>query len=462
MRRALFPVLALVLFAAAPFGRNATAAPCCTQGYADLLDHVLPAVVSLSVVKVTGTQPADGQLTARRQRFFGSGFVIDPSGVIVTNRHVIQDAVEITAIFHDNTQARARLLGAANVADLAVLKVDTGRPLPALDLADSSGARIGDPVLAIGNPYGLGMSVSAGIISGLNRNLNQTPFDDDIQTDAAINPGNSGGPLVTVGGQVVGVNTALYTQNGGGYIGIGYAIPANDADFIVRHLLDPKLPQPGWIGVTAQDVSPEVAKGFGVPRPGGAIVTAIDENGPARDAGLRPGDVILAVGGSRLSDTRAMVRTIALMDIGSTTDLTIWRDHKEQTVQITPVEWPNMGSPVEAAMAPAAMAAMAPAPDPDLKLAAITDAVRQQFGIPAGVVGVLVEAASENADLGEQGLRPGEVIVNVNGVPVGRPDQVEHLIGTARSAQQTYLPFLVSGKDGLRWVSYYTGIKERG
>ncbi|HEX5327070.1 MAG TPA: trypsin-like peptidase domain-containing protein, partial [Acetobacteraceae bacterium] len=172
-------------------------------------------MVSLSVVKVTAMQSSGANLTARRARFFGSGFIIDPTGIIVTNRHVIQDAVTITAIFHDGSQARARLVGAANVADLAVLKVDVGHPLPSLDFADSSGARIGDAVLAIGNPYGLGMSVSSGIISGLNRNLNQTPFDDDIQTDAAINPGNSGGPLVTMTGEVVGVDTALYTQTGG-------------------------------------------------------------------------------------------------------------------------------------------------------------------------------------------------------------------------------------------------------
>ena len=180
-------------------------------------------------------------MAAKRERFFGSGFIIDPSGIIITNRHVIQGAVEITAVFGDGSQVRARLIGAANIADLAVLKVDVDHPLPALEFADSSGARIGDPVLAIGNPYGLGLSVSSGIISGLNRNLNQTPFDDDIQTDAAINPGNSGGPLITLNGDVVGVDTALYTQTGGGYIGIGYAILANDADFIVRHFARPDI-----------------------------------------------------------------------------------------------------------------------------------------------------------------------------------------------------------------------------
>ena len=352
--------------------------------------------------------------------------------------------------------------GPRTIADLAVLKVDADHPLPALKFADSSGARIGDPVLAIGNPYGLGLSVSSGIISGLNRNLNQTPFDDDIQTDAAINPGNSGGPLITLNGDVIGVDTALYTQTGGGYIGIGYAIPANDADFIVRHLLDPTLPQPGWIGVSVQDVSPEVAKGFGVPRPGGAVVTAIDANGPARGAGLLPGDVILAVGGQPISDTRALIRDIALLDIGSAVELTVWHDRKQEAVPIAPIEWPNMTSPVEAAMAPPAMAAMASVPDTSLKVVAISDTARHQFGIPASIDGVLVAAVASEAEPGEQGIRPGDVIVNAGGVPVRTPEALELLIDKARNAHQAYLPLLVSNKDGLRWVSYFTGVKQRG
>jgi serine protease Do len=434
------PLLFLLSTAAVAVRAAAPPAPCCSAGYANLLDRVLPAVVSLSVVKVTATQSSGGETTARRQHFFGSGFIIDPKGIIVTNRHVIQDAVEISAIFSDNSQAPARLLGAANVADLAVLKVDSGDPLPVLNFADSSGARIGDPVLAIGNPYGLGMSVSSGIISGLNRNLNQTPFDDDIQTDAAINPGNSGGPLVTLNGEVVGVDTALYTQTGGGYIGIGYAIPANDADLVVRHLLDPTLPKPGWIGTSVQDVSTEVARGFGVPWPGGAVITAVDQGGPASAAGLRAGDVVLDVAGLPVSDTRAMLRAIALLDVGSTAELTIWRDHAQKTVMVTPIEWPNMGSPATVAMAPAVMSAMKPTPGPDVKLAMLTDAARQQFGISPNTNGVLVQFVANDAKVGDQGLRPGDVIINVNGTVVGTPDDVESAIRKARDAHQADVP----------------------
>jgi serine protease Do len=458
MRRALFAVPLLVMLSATPVTVHAAAVP--SEGYANLLDHVLPAVVSLSVIKVTGMQPKGTEITARRQHFFGSGFIIDPSGIIVTNRHVIQDAVEITAIFSDNSQTPARLLGAATGADLAVLKVDTAHPLPALNFANSDLVRMGDSVLAIGNPYGLGMSVSSGIVSGLNRNLNQTPFDDDIQTDAAINPGNSGGPLINIAGDVVGVDTALYTQTGGGYIGIGYAIPANDADFVVRHLLDPMLPSPGWVGVSAQDVSPLVAKGFGAPTPGGAVITAVDTAGPGYAAGLRPGDDILQVAGDPVTDSRDLLREIHALDLGSPVDFTIWRDRRQQTVSVTPAAMPKMVAPAAVVMAPESMAEMAPMPGPDAKLVTLTEAARKEFGIEPSIKGVLVQSVADDTKLGDQGLQPGDVIINVDGTTVTTVDEVETAIRKARADHQVYVPFLVSGKQGLRWLSYYTGMKE--
>ena len=431
-----------------------------TRGYADVVDQVLPAVVSLLVIKVSAVQSGQGKMTARRQSFFGSGFIIDPKGIIVTNRHVIQGAAEITAIFADDSQTQAKLVGVSNVADLAVLTVNVGHPLPALDFANSSRARIGNEVLAIGNPYGLGISVSAGIVSGLNRDLSQSPFDEDIQTDAVINPGNSGGPLVNLRGEVVGVDTALYSQTGGGYIGIGYAIPANDVNLIVRHLLNPTLPAPGWIGVTAQDVTPELAKGFGVHRPGGAVVIAVAEGGPARAAGLRPGDVIVDIGDKSVPDARAMIRTIALMDVGRAVDLTIWRDHLQQTLTVTLAGWPNMESPVATALAPQAIAAMVPAPDQGLKLAVLTEAARQKLGIPSSVTGVLVEHVLDDTEVDTHGLRPDDVIVNVGGSPVNTPGAVETGIRKARTDGLEYIPLLVFAKDRLRWSSYYTGLKE--
>ncbi|HEX5326717.1 MAG TPA: PDZ domain-containing protein, partial [Acetobacteraceae bacterium] len=213
----------------------------------------------------------------------------------------------------------------------------------------------------------------------------------------------------------------------------------------------------------AQDVSAEVAKGFGVPGAGGAIITSVDPSSPAQEANLRAGDVILAVGDTPVSDPRALIRTIALLDPGSAVDLTIWRNHARQIISVTPIQWPNMGSPAEAAMAPAAMAAMAPATEAGPKLATITEDSRRQFSIPPTITGgAVVETVSDDNNLGDQGLRAGDVIINVDGTPVTTPSEVQAMIGKARDGKRAYLPMLVSGKDGLRWVSYYTGVPEPG
>jgi serine protease Do len=256
------------------------------------------------------------------------------------------------------------------------------------------------------------------------------------------------------------VDTAFYSQTGGGYIGIGYAIPSNDADFVIRHLLDPTLPNPGWIGVSVEDVSPLVAKGFGAPTPGGAIITAVDKAGPAYAAGLRPGDDILNVADDPVTDSRDLLREIGVLDLGSPVDLTIWRDHRRQTVPVTPAAMPNIVAPAAAVMAPEAMAEMAPTPGPDAKLAVLTAAARQQFKIAPSVTGVLVQSVAADTSSGDQGLQPGDVITNVNGTPVDSPDEVDSMIRKARAEHQIYVPFLVSGKKGLRWVTIYTGMKE--
>ena len=206
--------------------------------------------------------------------------------------------------------------------DVAVLKVDVDHPLPALKWADSDALQIGDPVLTIGNPLGLGMSVSAGIVSALNRNLHDTPFDSYIQTDAAINHGNSGGPLIDRNGSVVGLDTALYNpEASGGFIGIGFAIPSNIVSFVVQFLLNPNHPKPGWIGVTSQDINDRLAEALGVPRAAGAIVSAVDPSGPAVQAGLRPADVLETIDGVQQSDSRAFMRSIVRIPVGTSVHL---------------------------------------------------------------------------------------------------------------------------------------------
>lgn len=457
MRRTLTLLLAVLCAAPAGATRAADQFPVGADVFAKVVARVLPSVVNLSVVKVEALTPNGGESSARRLRFFGSGFIIDPSGLIVTNRHVIQDAVEITVSFDDKTQAHATLLGAGAIADLAVLKVTVDHTLPALKFADSATLQIGDLVLAIGNPYGLGTSVSHGIVSGLNRNINETLFDDDIQTDAAINPGNSGGPLVNMAGEVVGVDTALYTEKGGGAIGIGYAIPSNDAVFIVAHLLNPKLPPPGWIGVTGQDATPELARAFGLRHDQGVIVKQVVAGGPASKAGLRPGDVILTADGTAPTDTRALIRSIVQLDPRRKIQIAYWRNDAEQTATVTVAAWPDLRSPRAETMAPEAIAALAPAPDLGMGLAMITPQARERYGLASSLNGVLIALVSNNTEASERDLQPGDVITNVDGTPVSTPGEVQGMIEKAFAEQRRYLGFLIAGKDGLNWVSFYTG-----
>jgi serine protease Do len=459
MRCTTLPALLVAMVAVVlPGGvRAADQLPTCGCGFANVVGQVLPSVVNLSVVKVEAQTPSSGEASARRLRFFGSGFIINPSGIIVTNRHVIQDAVEITAIFSDNTQAHATLLGAGAIVDLAVLKVTVGHKLPALKLADSGKLRTGDSVLAIGNPYGLGMSVSNGIISALDRNISETPFDDDIQTNAAINPGNSGGPLVNVAGEVVGVDTALYTGKGGGNIGIGYAIPSNEVAFVVPHLLDPKLPPPGWIGVTGQDVTPDLARAFGVPHEDGVLVKQVAAGSPASKAGLRPGDIIMTADGVAPANTRALIWSIVQLDPGRKIPIAYWRKDAQQTATVTVAAWPDLRSPRAETMASAAIAALAPSPDLGMGLATITPEARQHYGLAPTLNGVLIALVSNNTEASTRNLQPGDVITNVDGTPVSTPDEVQAMINKAVAEQRRYLGFLIASKGRLNWVSFYTG-----
>jgi serine protease Do len=462
MRRTILPALLAALIAVTlPGGvRAGDQLPSCGCGFANVLARVLPAVVSLSVVKVEAQTSNSGEASARRLRFFGSGFVIDPSGLIVTNRHVIQDAVEITVSFSDNTQAHATLLGAGAIVDLAVLKVTVGHKLPALKFADSTKLRMGDSVLAIGNPYGLGMSVSDGIVSALDRNISETPFDDDIQTNAAINPGNSGGPLVNVAGEVVGVDTALYTRKGGGNIGIGYAIPSNEVAFVVPHLLDPKLPLPGWIGVIGQDVTPGIAKAFGLQHYQGVILKQVAADGPASQAALRPGDIILTANGVAPANTRALIYSILQLVPGRKIPIAYWRNDAEQTAMVTVAAWPDLRALEAEVMASPAIAALAPSPDLGMGLATLTPQAREHYGLPPSLNGVLIALVSNNTEASARGLQPGDVITNIDGTPVSTPDEVQGMIEKASAEQRRYLGFLIASKSGLNWVSFYTGGKQ--
>ncbi|HEX4174012.1 MAG TPA: trypsin-like peptidase domain-containing protein [Acetobacteraceae bacterium] len=449
MRLSLWMLLAFAV--ALPLGTPAWARVM-ESSDAAIVRQASPAVVNISEWKVhTATQPNQ---SPRRVKVYASGFIIDPSGLIVTNKHVVDGAIETHVIFSNGERAPARLLAAAAMLDVAVIKVDVGHPLPALKWGNSDALQVGDPVLTIGNPLGIGMSVSAGIVSALNRNLHDTPFDNYIQTDAAINYGNSGGPLIDSNGDAVGIDTALYNpQATGGSIGIGFAIPSNIASFAVRFLLDPSHPKPGWIGVTVQDMNDRLADAMGVPRATGAIVSAVDRSGPASRASLRPADVLETIDGVQQSDSRAFMRSIVKLPVGTTVHLTGWREGKPLDTTVAVAAWPNYQPAQGVMQAQSAQMMIEKAPDPGMRLASITDQTRKQYGLDPALTGALVSAVEQDCEARELGIVPGDVIVNVQGQPVASPDDVQHAIQRAHQQRRSYLAMLIQGKDGLRWVS---------
>jgi len=420
-------------------------------GDAEIVRRDEPAVVNISTWKVhPATNPGE---TPTRVKVFASGFVVDPSGIIITNKHVIDGALGLTATFSNGERAHARLLVAAEMLDLAILKVDVGRPLPALKWANSDALQIGDPVLTIGNQLGLGMSASAGIVSALNRDLQDSPFDSYIQTDATINHGNSGGPLIDRNGDVLGITTALYNpQENGGFIGIGFAIPSNTASFVENFLLDPNHPKPGWLGVTLQDMNTELSEALGVPQSGGAIISAVAPSGPADQASLHVGDVVETINGTPESDSRAFNRAIVMLKVGEPAHLTIWRDRKQKDVDATAAAWPNYmpyGGMMHGAMAEAVMARP---PDSGMTLAAITDEARKKYGLDPKLTGVLVASVEQDCEARELGIEPGDVIKAVQGEAVASPADIAHAMQSAHEQRRPYLAVLVQRNQQLRWL----------
>ncbi len=340
-------------------------------------------------------QQGPGQQPPRRGgQSLGSGFIVDASGIVVTNNHVIDGADEINVILQDNTTIRARLLGTDPRTDIAVLKIETDKPLQAVPFGDSDVLNVGDWVVAIGNPFGLGGSVTAGIVSARGRNIGQGNYDDFIQTDAAINRGNSGGPLFNLAGQVVGINTAIYSPSGGS-IGIGFSIPSNLARNIVNQLKDGGRVSRGWLGVNIQQVTDEIAESLNLPGgTRGALIARAQEDGPAAKGGIRNGDVVLRFNNQDVREMRNLPRIVADTRVGSTVPVVVWRAGKEETLQVTVGELP-----AEAQAASATPRGGQPnqqqsrnvdVPGMGLKVAALTNELRERFSLRAEQRGVVV------------------------------------------------------------------------
>ncbi len=445
---------------------------------ADLAEKVMDAVVNISTTTnvkgggVTGPQldPKNApeglrelfedllrrrgqggeQNEMRKQSSLGSGFVIDAAGIVVTNNHVIDGADEIVVILADGTKLKAELIGRDKEVDLAVLKVKPEKPLKAVKFADSDKIRIGEPVMAIGNPLGLGGTVTSGIISAKNRDIKSGAFDNYIQTDAAINRGNSGGPLFNMDGDVIGINTAIFSQTGGN-IGIAFAVPSNTASNVVKQLQEFGETRRGWLGVGIQEVSPEIAESLGLKGgPKGALVQSIDPKGPSFAAGMKTGDLVLKFDGQDVKNSRELPRIVSATAVGKTVDVVVLRDGKETTLQVKlgrredGLKEANLSKPgpKDKELTPKTTSTLG------LDLSEITPALRSQFGLKDDTSGVVITKVDPSSAAADQQLQPGYVIEQVQNEAVKAPADLVRKVDELKKDGRKSALLLVSNAQG--------------
>jgi serine protease Do len=467
----LFRWLSLITALAATLAAGAAYARPAPESFADLADRLLPGVVNVSTTQKVEKGAADDELDQFFKEFFdkqskpsqqrramslGSGFIIDPAGYIVTNNHVIADAEAIKVRLHDDTELDAKVVGRDDKTDLALLKVESKTPLTALKWGDSDQTRIGDWVLAIGNPFGLGGSVTAGILSARQRDINAGPYDDFLQTDASINKGNSGGPLFNVDGEVIGIDTAIFSPTGGS-VGIGFAIPSNLAKNVIEQLKGYGHARRGWLGVRIQSVTDELAEGLHLNGSKGALIANVTDGGPAGKAGIEQGDVVIRFDGKLVDEMRKLPRMVAETPIEKQVDVVVWRKGKEMTFKVT------LGELDETEVAAAATTTEPPKPAPKAKtgklellgmtLNEITPALRKQYELADDAAGVVVTEVKSDSVAAEKGLTAGDLIVEVDQKSVGKPDEVEKQIKDAKTNGYRVVTLLVFRQGDYRWVA---------
>ncbi|MGE0625637.1 MAG: DegQ family serine endoprotease [Pseudomonadales bacterium] len=379
-------------------------------------------------------------------RAVGSGFIISPDGLVVTNNHVIDRAEQIDVILQDGKRYSATVQGRDPKTDIALLKVETDEVLPYVEFGDSNGAEVGDWVVAVGNPFGLGGTVTAGILSARGRDIQAGPFDDFLQVDAPINRGNSGGPLFDSEGRVIGINTAIYSPSGGS-VGIGFAIPSELAVSIIDQLKDSGTVERGWLGVEYQPVTEAVAASLGLDGTGGALVASVVEGGPAEKAGVKMGDVILSLDGKPLADPKDLPRLVAGAKAGEKVDLTVLRNGKEKKLGVEI----GRSEPDTAELAAVPASAKEPA-RLGVQLSALTPEVRQRYGLEASS-GVLVTDVQRGSPASKAGIRPGQIITMVGQTAVTSPTDVVREVEKAAEEGRPSVLLMVEQRGARQFVA---------
>ena len=451
--------------------------------FSKLADELIPSVVSVSVIisRETINQPRAPQFPPgspfedffkdfferrgiprqdtppqrprRNETAQGSGFIIHDKGLIVTNNHVIAGASSITVVLHDGKTLQAKLVGADAKTDLALLKVKTDIKLKAVNWGDSDEVKVGNWAMAIGNPFGLVNTVTVGIVSARARDINAGPFDDFIQTDASINRGNSGGPLFNLKGQVIGVNTAIYSPSGGS-VGIGFAIPSALAENIVEQLEEYGRTIRGWLGVRIQTVTEDLASSLGLDRPYGALVASVIPNSPAEEAGIKPGDIILDFNGSEVTEMRKLPRLVAETKVNSRSNLTIWRNEKKKSLEVVIAEMKEEENKAKKSR---------DTTEPEMlqsdyfkqlgiTLSSITQDIRMRQNIPEDVSGLLVTKVEQNTDAEIKGIRPGDIIQEINQVSVNNINAFRKVMNSLKGSKKGVL-LLVNRQGNINFVA---------
>ena len=457
------------------FAAQARGAP---DSFAELAERLTPAVVSISTAQTArqGQMPQfmpqvppgspfedlfrdfferrkrddDQQPQRRRVTSLGSGFIIDAAGYVVTNNHVIADADEITVVLHDDRQFPAELVGRDPKTDLALLTIETDDALPFVTFGDSDAVRVGDWVVAIGNPFGLGNSVTAGILSARGRDINAGPYDDFLQTDAPINKGNSGGPLFNMDGKVIGVNTAIFSPSGGS-VGIGFAVPTALAEPVIKQLRDYGRTRRGWLGVRIQTVTDDIAESLGLDSAHGALVADVTPDSPAEAAGIETGDVILEFNNRAIPEMRELPRVVAATDIGGAVNVVVMRKGRTLTLQV------EIGELEEAEPMLAALTQEeeegSEADSLGMTLSTMTSELRERFSFDEKAQGVVVVEVDPEGTAADRGVRPGDMILEVGLEEVHTPADVVAKVKAADEAKRKSVLLLLDRSSDQRFIA---------